>query len=750
MYRKMLLIVVLVFFSKLLAQPIAQSYQFNQPPSQDPTNFDVIKPENVLVVYKRPNNENDALGNISQEIKDYYVGKRGIPQINVVKGADGNSGLLLPNIEYYNGESVILDQEGEIIRRNHICSRDSFNGVCDNLAFYYYYEKIAQPISNYLNNTIDPNTGNYLKDQIHYIVLCKGIPLKIKSADYGWLRYWQSYHISIDGLLCLLKTNNNNNPSIMSLYPPTTNIYYNCRVENPYNGIDLSFNFNHRFKSNHYFVNKILNDGTEAQFKVSCLVSRLDGRNVQEIKNLIDNSFIADKSGAGTWVLDGHFYIQADDPENYQAYNSYNQNTIAATASKLTQYGFNVYFDGTSLTPIYSYNEPVISYLSWGRHAGYPIGFIVNNLSFNLLAGSIYNTIESYNGTSMYSAYRTNEQSLLSEYIQIDGTSGAGHTYEPYLGPNNNPYNFFPAYAMGYNVVEAAYQGIQFLAWQNIVVGDPLTTIAWGKQTLTQNITWAGTNLVTGIITVPSGKTLTIQNNSTIRLRHLGIVGGAGILNIGSNVTINTNDWSRSVLLSNSGFNPRLVWAAHPSISTTNFKVYRAISSTQVSDPSTLTYQLIYTSPNASTFSFTDIDIAISTGSYVYYYVTAFMLINPRTGYGVESGRSNYASVRGDMYKRSYENATQTNQELDYSLEQNYPNPFNPYTQIKYSLKEDAIVALKVFDILGNEITTLVNEPKGQGSHFVDVNSKNLSSGVYIYQLKANNYIASMKMIITK
>ena len=85
-----------------------------------------------------------------------------------------------------------------------------------------------------------------------------------------------------------------------------------------------------------------------------------------------------------------------------------------------------------------------------------------------------------------------------------------------------------------------------------------------------------------------------------------------------------------------------------------------------------------------------------------------------------------------------------------YFLYQNYPNPFNPETQLKYSLKEDALVTLRLFDILGNEIVTLIHEPKSQGSHTLDFNAGNLSSGVYIYQIKANNFIASKKMIITK
>ncbi|MFA6979825.1 MAG: TIGR03790 family protein [Ignavibacteriaceae bacterium] len=537
MYYKIFFFVILICMGKAIAQPIEQNYLFNPPPAQDPTYFNEIKPENVLVVYKRPNDETDTLGNISEEIKDYYVSKRGIPSINIVKGLDGDFGLPLPDIQYYNGESVVLAQDREIIKRNHPCADDGNNGICDTLAFYYYYEKIALPITNYLNNTIDPNTGNYLKDQIHYIVLCKGIPLKIKSADYGWVKYWKSYHIAIDGLLCLLKTNNNNNPSIMKLYPPTTNIYYGCMVENPYNGIDLDFNFNNRFKANHYFVNKVLNDNTSAQFKITCLVSRLDGRNQQEVIDLIDKSYTPDKSGEGTWILDGHYFYSWE-TEYYQNYNSYNQSTIVPTANKLSQYGFNVYCDGTSRSPIYSYSSPVAGYLSWGRHAGYPIGFVVDTLSFALRPGSVYNTLESYNGASMQSVYRVDEQSLLSEFIQNEGTSGVGHTYEPYLGPNNNPFNFFPAYAMGYNIVEAAYQGIEYLAWQNIVIGDPLTTIAWGKQTLTENKTLTGTNLVTGVITVPSGKTLTIAANAVINFKHNGslIVNGTLVVQSGASL----------------------------------------------------------------------------------------------------------------------------------------------------------------------------------------------------------------------
>lgn len=394
------------------------------------------------------------------------------------------------------------------------------------------------PIANYLNNTINPATSNYLKDEIDYIVLCKGIPLKINSGDHAWVGVWDSYNISVDGLLSLLKTDNNNNPWITKLYPIPPNYTYKCWVSNPYNKIDGGFNFNHRFKANHYTVTKTLNDSTSGEFKIACLVSRLDGRNTEEVLELIDKSYDANKSGEGTWVLDGHYFYSWE-TIYHTVYNDYNQDTIVATADKLEEYGFNVNSDGDSRSHIYTNQTPVTGYLSWGRHANNPVGFIVDELDFDFMDGSVFNTIESYNGTSMQTAYRVNGQSLLTEFIQIEGTSGVGHTYEPYLGPNNDPYYFFPAYAMGYNIVEAAYQGMQKLAWQNIVIGDPLTTIALGKQTLTANTEWEGTNLVTGKITVPQYKTLTIKEDAVINFKHLGSLEIDGFLMIEKGAKLN-------------------------------------------------------------------------------------------------------------------------------------------------------------------------------------------------------------------
>ena len=86
----------------------------------------------------------------------------------------------------------------------------------------------------------------------------------------------------------------------------------------------------------------------------------------------------------------------------------------------------------------------------------------------------------------------------------------------------------------------------------------------------------------------------------------------------------------------------------------------------------------------------------------------------------------------------------------EFLLSQNYPNPFNPSTKIKYSIPQTSLVQLKVFDVLGNEIETLINEEKPVGTYELTWNAASLPSGVYFYQLKAEEYSAVKKMILIK
>jgi hypothetical protein len=86
----------------------------------------------------------------------------------------------------------------------------------------------------------------------------------------------------------------------------------------------------------------------------------------------------------------------------------------------------------------------------------------------------------------------------------------------------------------------------------------------------------------------------------------------------------------------------------------------------------------------------------------------------------------------------------------DFSLLQNFPNPFNPVTTIKYQIPTSGLVTMKVYDVLGNEMASLVNEEKPAGSYNVEFDATNYPSGIYVYQLKVNSYIETKKMVLMK
>ena len=83
-------------------------------------------------------------------------------------------------------------------------------------------------------------------------------------------------------------------------------------------------------------------------------------------------------------------------------------------------------------------------------------------------------------------------------------------------------------------------------------------------------------------------------------------------------------------------------------------------------------------------------------------------------------------------------------------LYQNYPNPFNPSTKISWQSPVSSHQTLKIYDVLGNEVATLVNEYRNAGSYEVDFNASALSSGVYFYKLQAGDFVQTKKMMLVK
>lgn len=85
-----------------------------------------------------------------------------------------------------------------------------------------------------------------------------------------------------------------------------------------------------------------------------------------------------------------------------------------------------------------------------------------------------------------------------------------------------------------------------------------------------------------------------------------------------------------------------------------------------------------------------------------------------------------------------------------FDLSQNYPNPFNPKTNIQYSLATDEFVDLRVYDLLGNEVATLINTAQAAGSYSIIFDAADLPSGIYIYKITAGKYSDTKKLLLVK
>lgn len=108
--------------------------------------------------------------------------------------------------------------------------------------------------------------------------------------------------------------------------------------------------------------------------------------------------------------------------------------------------------------------------------------------------------------------------------------------------------------------------------------------------------------------------------------------------------------------------------------------------------------------------------------------------------FGIYKSISPVVDVNDDIHSKIY----------SYILYQNFPNPFNPTTQIGYSVPEFGFVTLKIYDVLGKEVSVLVGEEKSSGSYVVQFDASKLSSGIYFYQLITKDYVDTKKMILIK
>jgi photosystem II stability/assembly factor-like uncharacterized protein len=201
------------------------------------------------------------------------------------------------------------------------------------------------------------------------------------------------------------------------------------------------------------------------------------------------------------------------------------------------------------------------------------------------------------------------------------------------------------------------------------------------------------------------------------------VVGGGGDIHIWSDfvVPVELTSITASVMESN----VTLLWKTSTEVNNKGFDIER-----KSFDGEFKTIGFVEgngTTTNITSYSFTDKDVA--NGNYNY-----------RLHQMDYDGTSKYYNVPEDIIV----NVSQ------FALAQNYPNPFNPATKIKYSIPEEGIVKLNVFNMLGQQVYTLVNQQMKAGTYEVDFNASSFASGVYLYRLEIGKLVSIKKLIVLK
>ena len=129
-------------------------------------------------------------------------------------------------------------------------------------------------------------------------------------------------------------------------------------------------------------------------------------------------------------------------------------------------------------------------------------------------------------------------------------------------------------------------------------------------------------------------------------------------------------------------------------------------------------------------------------------YRHSVFFINDSTGWAIGDSGTILKKTNGSISRINKENKNSITNK--YEILQNYPNPFNPTTTIAYSLQKSEKVKIEVFNLLGQQVKTLLNKQMPSGSHKVEFTVKNLPSGVYLYRIKAGQYQEVKKMILLK
>lgn len=224
------------------------------------------------------------------------------------------------------------------------------------------------------------------------------------------------------------------------------------------------------------------------------------------------------------------------------------------------------------------------------------------------------------------------------------------------------------------------------------------------------------------------------------------ILADTALINANPTYQANNNQPQNLTLSGSYGSNPTITWDEIGGNDIDDYYIYRA---KKISGVYTHFSHVaaVYPSGN-STNSWTDNEVirqSPRTATSTHYYRVTSLDVYER-----ESVTSNEVST-GSNWMNKENDSKSEDLEYEYNLGNNYPNPFNPSTKIKYSLKSKGLVTIRIYDVLGRLVKELVNEQRAEGQYEVIFNTKNLlSSGIYYYTMKVNEFSNSKKLIILK
>ena len=353
---------------------------------------------------------------------------------DIIPVPESESILLIYNVQ--DSDSVAIkdyyasDTTGRNISDDMILEMDL--SLSESITREQYDDQIKTPVETHILN-------NNLKYRIKYIVLTKGIPLKIRKthgSDYSDLDY-----AAIDSEMTLLFSGPYN---------------LDGRIINPYYGSPAG-RFYHPFKY------------TWGGTRMSYLVTRLAAWDLVEVYSMIDRALDPYSGPDAYAILDGGTWYDR----------------MEAAGNIYESMGFNYLFENAEVfltadtidDPLIS--DYVIAYTGHGiHHSPNPPGggLYIFELGFGLLNGAIFNTYESSNCTTFNEASRSSH-GMVGDWIRIGGTGGIGHVYEPWSDAVGDERFLYPRQVDGHNLAESCYMSCKYISWTETIVGDPLVLI---------------------------------------------------------------------------------------------------------------------------------------------------------------------------------------------------------------------------------------------------------------------------------